>query len=118
MKKVFKILIPCMVFGLLAGFGIFALNASKNTETKVDQSCLYIGIPKSQDNKPVSLHVSVDSNSGVAYKEYSSADLSTLPGQDEDIVFLEYTADPLVPADSRLRGAWTSFRSRSRAPRP
>ena len=106
MKKVFKILIPCMIFGLLTGFGIFALNASKNTETKVDQSCLYIGIPKSQDNKPVSLHVSVDSNSGVAYKEYSSEDLVTLPGQDEDIVFLEYTADPLVPLNNKDIGYW------------
>ena len=52
------------------------------------------------------MHVSVDSNSGFAYKEYSSADLSTLPGQDEDIVFLEYTADPLVPLNNKDIGYW------------
>ena len=106
MNKVAKILIPCMCFGLLAGVGIFAINQSKNIENKVDQSVLYIGIPKSQDNKPVSLHLSVDSKSGVAYKEYSSADLKPLNGQDEDIVFLEYTADPLIPLNNKDIGYW------------
>ena len=66
MSKFLKIFIPCMLFGLLAGVGIFALNESKTRVDKVDQSTLYIGIPKSQDNKPVSLLLSVDSNSGVA----------------------------------------------------
>ena len=106
MNKFLKIFIPCMLFGLLVGVGMFAINNSKNTENKVDQSALYIGIPKSQDNKPVSLHLSVDSNSGVAYKEYSSEDLVSLPGQDEDIVFLEYTADPLIPLNSKEIGYW------------
>ena len=95
-----------MLVGLLAGVGIFALNQSKTSENKVDQSVLYIGIPKSQDNKPVSLHVSVVSNSGVAYKEYSSEDLKSLKGQDEDIVFLEYTADPLIPLNNKDIGYW------------
>ena len=106
MNKVLKVLIPCMLVGLLAGVGIFALNQSKTSENKVDQSVLYIGIPKSQDNKPVSLHVSVVSNSGVAYKDYSSEDLKPLKGQDEDIVFLEYTIDPLVPLNNKDIGYW------------
>ena len=105
MNKVLKILLPCMCFGLLAGFTIYAVNNSNDAEKKVDQSVLYIGIPKSQDNKPVKLHVSVDSNSGVAYKEYSSEGLKPLSGQDEDIVFLEYTIDPLIPMNKDV-GYW------------
>ena len=106
MSKFLKIFIPCMLFGLLAGVGIFALNESKTRVDKVDQSTLYIGIPKFQDNKPVSLLLSVDSNSGVAYKEYSSNDLVTLDGQDQDIVFLNYTADPLIPINNKDIGYW------------
>lgn len=103
--KLFKVIIPCLVVGLLAGVGIFAFNQSKTSQNAIDQSVLYIGIPKSQDDKPVTLHVSVNSNSGVAYKEYTSNDLVSLPGQDKDLVFLDYSKESLIPLNKDI-GYW------------
>lgn len=103
--KLFKIIIPCLIVGLLSGVGIFMFNNSKNSQNTIDQSSLYIGIPKSQDDKPVTLHVSVNSNSGVAYKEYTSDNLVKLPGQDQDLVFLDYAKDPLIPLNKDI-GYW------------
>ena len=103
--KLFKIIIPCLIVGLLSGVGIFMFNNSKNSQNTIDQSALYIGIPKSQDDKPVTLHVSVNSNSGVAYKEYTSDDLVKLPGQDQDLVFLDYAKDPLIHLNKDI-GYW------------
>ena len=105
--KPYKVILPCLAAGLLIGLRIFAFNAEKNSTNTVDQSKLYIGIPKSQDGKEVKLHVSVDSSSGVGYKEYSSDDLITIAGQDEDIVFLDYTIDPVIPLNKDI-GYWLS----------
>ena len=100
--KAYKVILPCLAVGLLAGLGIFAFNSNKNTTDSVDQTKLYIGIPKTQDDKPVKLHVTVNSNSGVGYKEYTSEDLKPIAGQDKDIVFLDYASDPIVPVDKSM----------------
>ena len=105
--KAYKVILPCLAVGLLAGLGIFAFNANKNSNDSVDQTKLYIGIPKTQDDKPVKLHITVNSNSGVGYKEYTSEDLKPIAGQDKDIVFLDYANDPIVPLDKSI-GYWLS----------
>ena len=106
MKLATKILLPSLVIGLLIGGGAFLYGYSKNKEPVVDQSSLYIGIPKEQDGMPTTLLLTVKSSSGVATKTYSSEDLSPLKGQDKNIVFLNYTADPLIPLGNTDIGYW------------
>ena len=106
MKLVTKILIPSLILGLIAGGAAFYIAKNKIKEPTINQSALYIGIPKSQDGQDVTLHIVVDSASGKASKEYSSSDLKPLEGQDENIVFLNYAADPLIPTDGKEIGYW------------
>ena len=106
MKLITKILIPAVLVGLIAGGAAFYFASSKNKEPEINQSTLYIGIPKSQDGQDVVLHLTVDSSSGKANKEYYSSDLKPLEGQDENLVFLNYASDPLIPLDGKEIGYW------------
>ena len=108
MSKTSKILIACLSLGLLVGGGILAFSLSRNNDVSLCQSSLYIGIPKKQDNYPVKLLITVQSSSGNSTKEFSSEDLQTLDGQDENLVFLNYSADPLVPLGNEDIGYWLS----------
>lgn len=106
MNKGLKIILPCLAAGLLIGGGAFLYNTVQNREPVIDQSSLYIGIPKLQDELPTKLLLTVKSSSGVATKTYSSEDLTTLKGQNENIVFLNYTADPLFNLGNLDIGYW------------
>ena len=106
MKLITKILIPAVLVGLIAGGAAFFIASNKNKEPEINQSALYIGIPKSQDGQDVVLHISVDSASGKGNKEYYSSDLKPLEGQDENLVFLNYASDPVIPLDGKEIGYW------------
>ena len=112
MKLASKILIPLILIGCLAtGVGLYI--HSKNKANSIDESKLYIGIPKSQDNLPVKLEITVNSSSGSQVKEYSSEELSTLKGQDDNLVFLDYATNPLIPLEGREIGYWLSEKDNS-----
>ena len=113
MKLITKILIPAVLVGLIAGGAAFYFASKKNKEPEINQSALYIGIPKSQDGQDVVLHLTVDSSSGKANKEYYSSDLKPLEGQDENLVFLNYASDPLIPLDGKEIGYWLNDSSNS-----
>lgn len=108
MKTASKILISCLSVGVLLGGGILIYNLNQNKDPTVCQSSLYIGIPKKQDSYPTKLVVTVKSSSGSVSKEYSSDDLTNMDGQDENLVFLNYTADPLIPLGREDIGYWLS----------
>lgn len=108
MKLIAKILLGLTGLGLAAGAVAFAVNLNKKTEPVINQSVLYIGIPKQQDGMSTSLHLTVKSSSGTATKEYSSDELTTLDGQDENIVFLNYAENPVIPLNGKEIGYWLS----------
>ncbi len=113
MNKLAKILIGCGAVGLLAGGIAFGVAINKNSEPVINQSVLYIGIPKTQDDLPVKLHITVRSSSGTATKTYSSEELQPLEGQDENLVFLNYSYDPVIPFGNTDIGYWLSDESNS-----
>ena len=106
MKLVSKILIGLSAIGLVAGGLALAYSLNKQKKAQINQSVLYIGIPKIQDDLPVRLQVSVKSSSGSITKTYDADDLAPLEGQDENLVFLNYTADPLIPLEDKEIGYW------------
>jgi hypothetical protein len=79
----------------------------------IDESKLYIGIPALQESKPVDLVLSVTSTNGVQSKTYSSSDLKPLKGQDTDIAFLDYAAEPLISTNGATIGAWLADKANS-----
>lgn len=113
MNKLAKILIGCGTVGLLAGGIALSVGINKNSEPVINQSVLYIGIPKTQDDLPVKLHITVRSSSGTATKTYSSEELQPLEGQDENLVFLNYSYDPVIPFGNTDIGYWLSDESNS-----
>ena len=112
MKKATKIILPCLAIGLVGTIAAISITNSKQ-EPIVNQSVLYIGIPKTQDDLPVKLHITVRSSSGTATKTYSSEELQPLEGQDENLVFLNYSYDPVIPFGNTDIGYWLSDESNS-----
>lgn len=84
-----------------------ALFAASSTKTVIDESALYIGVPKEHDDGPVTLYLSVKSSNGAIDREYSSYDLGKLSSQDAGIRFLDYASYPPLPYSGKI-GYWLS----------
>jgi hypothetical protein len=97
------------ILGVIAAGGTIALQQLRSATkpvTYVDESKLYLGIPKAQDGMPVTLSLTATTANGTDTKEYSSSALVAMDGQDSGIVFLDYASNPLFDLGSQEIGYW------------
>lgn len=101
------LLLPVAALGILAVAGSsLALYKAFNKTYVVDESKLYIGIPKEQGDLPVYLTLNATSYQGVSSVELCSDNLSGLKGQPESMVFYDYASDPLLSLGEKDIGEW------------
>ena len=99
-------------FGILAGvmgigLGVIAaIRANSETVKYADDTKLYIGVPYSQEEQPVTLTITAKGNNGVKTATLKSTDLPKLEGQDERARFYDYASDPVVDLKGQSIGYW------------
>lgn len=104
-KKIVILALPAVSI-LLATVGLSFMISTFDNKEIIDNSKLFIGIPKEQENREVELIIDVKSKNGVNQKSFSSNDLNELDGQSKNIVFYDYGAKPLVDTNSLTIGDW------------
>ena len=103
-KKIAIITLPAVSI-ILATLGLTYMFTTMNNKN-IDNSKLYIGIPKQQENRDVELVIDVTSNNGVNRKVFNSKDLDKLSGQSDELVFYDYGSQPLVDTNFLTIGDW------------
>ncbi len=113
-NKSIALLATTALLGIGCGAAAVGLSiyASTATETVVDSSVLYIGVPAEYEGSPLTLSLKVRSANGSEEKDYLSTDLSPMGTQGEELVFLDYASTPLIALNEDV-GYWISSEDNS-----
>lgn len=103
-KQITIVALPAVSI-LLATLGLTYMFTTMDNKN-IDNSKLYIGIPKQQDNRDVELIIDVSSKNGVNRKVFNSSELNELSGQPNELVFYDYGSEPLIDTNSLTIGDW------------
>ena len=103
-KKIAIVALPAVSI-ILGTLGLTYMFTTMNNKD-IDNSKLYIGIPKQQENRNVELIIDVSSKNGVNRKVFNSDELYELDGQSDKLVFYDYSSEPLVDTNSLTIGDW------------
>jgi hypothetical protein len=110
LKIFLAIVVPLGIIGI--GFGVGAwyyhTKLGGGLKKEVDETKLYIGVPLKNGDQYMDLIMSAKGANGTYSKTVHSGELSKLDGQDEDLRFYDYAANPLVDLGGKTIGLWLS----------